>query len=354
MEVSYRRHFSKSYMILKSENEPENVLELRILAYNRIPCLLPVETEIADGVLRFWYDITGKQTLGDYLRHRQVDEQLLNLLLSGIEQVCREMWVHLLEEEYLVLDAEYLYLDFEQKHLEFVYLPGERRNLRAAFLSLMEFILQRLEHSDKPAVTAAYEVYQRSLQQDAALGDIVRQDIQKETQTKEQERKEPVPEREKASASSVQTFQEESARDWGWLRQRLFHKEKKESETVSETVCPVPEESGVCHPTELLKEDRKEQGILVYQGEEGQEDLKIDRPVFLIGKKEGEVDGYIGNKTVSRMHARIEENEGSYYMEDLNSTNGTYLNDERLEYRQKVRLKAGDRVAFGMAEYIFR
>ncbi|GAB4140500.1 SpoIIE family protein phosphatase [Thermopirellula anaerolimosa] len=40
---------------------------------------------------------------------------------------------------------------------------------------------------------------------------------------------------------------------------------------------------------------------------------------------------------VSRQHARIIRNESGYYLEDLNSRNGTYLNDQRVIGRQPLR-----------------
>ena len=115
----------------------------------------------------------------------------------------------------------------------------------------------------------------------------------------------------------------------------------------------IQEAEAAYRPTEVLDDNKAVKGILVYQGEGLQQDMKIDKAVFLIGKKENEVDGYIATGTVSRLHARIEVTEGDYYIEDMNSTNGTYLNGERLEYRQKVKLEVRDRIAFGVEEYIF-
>ncbi|MGH9301712.1 MAG: FHA domain-containing protein [Acidimicrobiales bacterium] len=48
---------------------------------------------------------------------------------------------------------------------------------------------------------------------------------------------------------------------------------------------------------------------------------------------------------VSNRHARIYRNGADYWVEDLGSTNGTYLNAQRLEAAQK--LSAGDRVQVG-------
>ena len=56
---------------------------------------------------------------------------------------------------------------------------------------------------------------------------------------------------------------------------------------------------------------------------------------------------------ISRNHARITREEGQYYIEDLNSRNGTYLNGELLSYKQKCRMKPGDHLRFAREEYVF-
>ena len=45
--------------------------------------------------------------------------------------------------------------------------------------------------------------------------------------------------------------------------------------------------------------------------------------------------------------------ENNYYIEDLNSTNGTWVNGEHLEYKEKQPIEPGDIIAFGREEYIF-
>lgn len=48
----------------------------------------------------------------------------------------------------------------------------------------------------------------------------------------------------------------------------------------------------------------------------------------------------LDNAAISRQHARILESHGSYFLEDMRSRNGTYLNEELIEGRQE--LKDGD------------
>jgi pSer/pThr/pTyr-binding forkhead associated (FHA) protein len=53
----------------------------------------------------------------------------------------------------------------------------------------------------------------------------------------------------------------------------------------------------------------------------------------------------------SSRHARIERQGGAVVLEDLGSTNGTYLNDELLSGPQP--LHAGDRVRIGDSVFTF-
>jgi len=51
--------------------------------------------------------------------------------------------------------------------------------------------------------------------------------------------------------------------------------------------------------------------------------------------------------TLSRRHARIRYHDGTYYLEDLRSKNGTFWNNLPLRPFEPVRLSEGDQVRFG-------
>jgi pSer/pThr/pTyr-binding forkhead associated (FHA) protein len=65
-----------------------------------------------------------------------------------------------------------------------------------------------------------------------------------------------------------------------------------------------------------------------------------------------ECDVVITSKRVSREHARLRRNGRRVMLEDLNSTNGTFLNDERL--LEPMELRDGDTVSVGDVKFIFR
>ena len=87
---------------------------------------------------------------------------------------------------------------------------------------------------------------------------------------------------------------------------------------------------------------------------DGELAAKLDTLPFVIGKKKENVNLSINDYSVSRVHARITQEEGIYYIEDLNSTNGTFKNGLRLQPYEKRRLEKGDELKFGKTEYVYR
>jgi pSer/pThr/pTyr-binding forkhead associated (FHA) protein len=53
----------------------------------------------------------------------------------------------------------------------------------------------------------------------------------------------------------------------------------------------------------------------------------------------------IQSETVSAHHAKLNYNQGQWWLEDLNSTNGSFLNDERVDLATIV--VSGDRLRCG-------
>ncbi len=60
---------------------------------------------------------------------------------------------------------------------------------------------------------------------------------------------------------------------------------------------------------------------------------------------------YIKDPFVSKRHMKVTEDEGEYYLEDLNSANGTFLNEERI--LDVVKLESGDVIKVGNVEFLF-
>lgn len=64
-------------------------------------------------------------------------------------------------------------------------------------------------------------------------------------------------------------------------------------------------------------------------------------------------DIVIKDKFVSKKHLEIVEKNSSFYIRDLNSANGTYLNGEKVEPQVPILLQNGDRIGVGFIQFIF-
>ena len=69
-------------------------------------------------------------------------------------------------------------------------------------------------------------------------------------------------------------------------------------------------------------------------------EIKLDKPSFTIGRKPDN-DIALDNAAVSGHHCKMYESGGTWYVEDLNSTNGTFVNGKKT---LKAGLKNGDTI----------
>src|SRR5262249_490159 len=80
--------------------------------------------------------------------------------------------------------------------------------------------------------------------------------------------------------------------------------------------------------------------------------IQLNRDDIILGREKEWVDEVISTKDiVSRKHARIFYADDGYYIEDLESRNGTYLDGERLLKRVPVPLKHNARITICEDEF---
>ncbi|MBO4696915.1 MAG: FHA domain-containing protein [Lachnospiraceae bacterium] len=104
--------------------------------------------------------------------------------------------------------------------------------------------------------------------------------------------------------------------------------------------------------TSLLDVDHR--GLVVMRMRT-EEEFLVGKDTFLMGKERVRVDYCItANPAVSRTHARLTRKDGKLYIEDMNATNGTYVNGERIRPGNPVPLEVGDRFRLADEEFQVR
>ncbi len=88
----------------------------------------------------------------------------------------------------------------------------------------------------------------------------------------------------------------------------------------------------------MMKDDDR---ILVFCGQH----------IPVVGKlvigRDSSCDIVLGNKLVSKRHALIQKIKDDFFITDLKSTNGTFVNKERVPEGKYVKLEPGDKIKIG-------
>ena len=89
--------------------------------------------------------------------------------------------------------------------------------------------------------------------------------------------------------------------------------------------------------------------LLVKRGPNQGSRFLIDEDVTTTGRLP-ESDMFLDDVTVSRQHAEIHRRGGEYFIKDVGSLNGTYVNRERVE---ETMLASGDELQIGKFKLVF-
>lgn len=84
--------------------------------------------------------------------------------------------------------------------------------------------------------------------------------------------------------------------------------------------------------------------LLITKGPRAGEKIPLPARSYTIGR-ESPVEVIVNLENISRKHLHISKGDSGYIIEDLNSSNGTYVNDVRIE--KPYQIKDGDRIALG-------
>ena len=360
-EITYKRDMGISYMIIPAM--PEISFDEKCMLRKTVEGTLPMEKCYVSSVGQYWYNISGKQALDAYCRMHSVGKDIFFRIILRLCQLIERLEWRLIDINCLVLDPELIFINMYEEEVYFIMYPHHKDGLSQELQQLLEYLLARIDHKEEEAVRCAYQLYEMVLSESVSIEDIKRvvvksqkvcTDIIPTQEPQKEEEKEPIAHEDatvyqkilEKARGKVQPYYDE-------VRKRiscLFPKEAPEPVIVYPEEEIIEEEA--VHPTVCLASDKKDIGELHSDHRNVFGDYQLDKDSYLIGKS-AKVDVKLDKDTASQLHARIEHQDGIYYIEDLNSTNGTYVNEELLSYKTRRALQSGDSVRFGDVRFHF-
>lgn len=102
--------------------------------------------------------------------------------------------------------------------------------------------------------------------------------------------------------------------------------------------------------TQFFDEEQQPQHFIKWNESGNTRTREIKNSENIIGKKYEEVDLCISDPTISRRHARITIDKKGMWLQDLDSTNGTYVDGNRLLAGENVKIDTSSEIRFGKVE----
>ena len=357
IQFSYYRNIHASHMILTPALEGEP-WEKEMLWRNRPRELILPEYNSRNGQTQLWYDITGKQAVDMLAELSDISYEIFIKICEAVVAMAEVLDGLLISPDILLLRPESIFFDNQTENVSFCCYFGNEKEIGKSFHELLEYLLAKLDHKNVNGVQTAYELFEYTRMDGYCIAEIKKilrkaeytEDVPEkitETVWKEEESEYMSIPVENKKKGILRLWQQKEQNIFGRIRKLLQGGKIPEKKVEPFVFEPEPEiNMHQQNPTVLLADlPKKEYGILKYEGNGTCSELSIDHTPYIIGS-ELDCDGVIPSGTVSRHHARITRKGEVYFIEDLNSSNGTMVGGELLNCRVKMSLQAQETVMF--------
>lgn len=413
MNYSYEKKYNKNHLIINDFDNPLiiNDYKLEMLKRNSIEGLLEMQLSIEDSKPIFYYDITGKQSFHSYFYDESIKKDQIISFLNSLYKLMINLNKYLLDYNHIVLIPQCVFFEKNSDSFSFVYCPNHNGDFFTALKEFVSYILTITDHKDEATVLISYSLFQEVQNENFNIKTLLNI-IEKERETIvlkpiEPESIEPEETRIlkepdvllKENYVYEQSFMIKNIMIYGvtlilfllniflklfsvysvqlffiiligiivfcifhtsnFVREAPLHKIYEKVEPVVEKniirinteIAPINDDN--CETVLLCQNPDFESHKLIYTGIDYVQETILDTFPFTIGKNSSNLLA-INNPLVSRSHARILKNNDGFFVEDLNSSNGTKINDTPIASYTLTKINSGDIISFADLTYIFQ
>ena len=372
MKTEFRRRADGNYMVISKEETTEDIFSERMISRNHIQNLLQLVVENINGTKNYLYNISSLQSFSKLYENKKITGKELERLIKSF-LLCRgELLEHLLDTEGIIITPEKIFMGPEED-VFFCYVPGVKGISKETLGEFIEYLIEKTDEGEAKALKRLFTFRKKMKEENFDLSDALNaidteinssrikvksinttEGVESEeafesvyNELREPEKIVPLAQKKREDAPDVRIKAFDSI--------KTFFKSHKLLAGDDEWLS-FDEEAGLSEGTTFLKQKPERVRRLVGTGECRDQQLEIPGFPCTIGKNAREADLILDSPAVSRMHARIYSlnEEGLYAVEDLNSTNGTFLNDIKIQPYSKETVRPGDVICLGDREYCFK
>ena len=407
MKISYKKNFDKSYMVLQPDRRlPEDSYCIKLLENTSAPALLHLTLEHMNDSDNLLYDISGKQSFSKAFENEKMTYNDFLALLDSLDILSLTLSDYLLQSDNLLINEDTIFLSHTRKSYYFCYLPARQESLQIQLRGLFNNILSLIDYEDKRLSTLAFSLNTVVQNDNFTISDLACVFMENDLpdtpdrlnsppvftgqteETDEDFSREPVYKERKSAPSFLQKarfyfndhrFDEifddiNSAKIFKHIREtvipqpalpldtdiyddnyeftpdpvvfrddiRYGEQESDPGDNISDT-SSLNIEAVTWH---TLSGTGLASGIIIH----------LQSLPFFIGSRENGLNYSLLHPTISRTHCKIYEDPGSpgqLLVQDLNSKNGTFVNDTPLSPYGTLVLKSGDTLQLADLSFIF-
>ncbi|MCR4927057.1 MAG: FHA domain-containing protein [Lachnospiraceae bacterium] len=337
--MNFCRMENRNYAVDECSEENASRIVIGMLRETRLKRVLPVRLRYVDDRIFAEYDITGLQPLARLYERQPLKAADIENVIDSIYKANAELEENLLRPSDLLLSPEYIFRQADGG--EYLFCCRIEKSMEEdPYKALMKFFMDHVDYGDKESVGLAYSAVKAAEGIEAPIKMFAL--IKDEPHVEE----EPGPATEELF-EKIPTVRKKR----GFFRRKQT---KKALLLPEEYAPPAAKPAGVAERFVTKPLEKKLMQLayrLVPEKNENAQIIEIGFFPFVIGSMREGVDCVLAGEGISRLHAKMEKSDEGISVEDLNSSNGTYVNGEVIFGKGKVMLSDGDHITFAGSEY---
>lgn len=370
--------------------------KIKMLEENELTGVFSTLSTEVDGQIYLKSNVTSYYILERMFSKFAPDGEFLRIIFIQILQYIRELENYLLVPEDLVICPEYMFYEPKEKQLKLIYIPGYGVDVKKQLKVFVEYIMKVFDHRDRKGTLLLYDIYNVLVREDTDVDDIDRlisvnfdedkqihyDNINTENCNMDMEEKTEIINNFMEHKIAVGVFFVIALSGLFFLARYFLCGGElidicigigllvgaviiaalfsfKEEENVDEIMKEykqnydynVTAEDFIEQTKEECKDETIKKLIPLTNGSLSEIYFGEDVKTIVVGRGKRDTDYRLPTTQISRIHACLYSIGGEVFVEDRDSTNGTYINNNRIGTLTQYKIKKGDVISFADEEF---